>query len=243
MRVPSASQLLEVWERGLAQPSVQRALLLLAVACPEKSLDDLARLSIGQRDALLLTLREWTFGSQLDGVTSCPQCSEGLELTFNVADVRATSQVEPDESLTLNAAGYQVQFRLPNSLDLTVADSQAVTSAQRALVERCVLSAHQNGEERSADQLPEQVVMAMQERMSQADPQALVQLNVTCPACGHPWQAEFDIGSYFWAEVNAFALRSLQQVHTLALAYGWSEADILAMSPWRRQIYLEMLGA
>jgi uncharacterized protein (UPF0212 family) len=241
MRVPSASQLLEVWERGLAQPPVQRALLLLAVACPEKSLDDLARLSIGQRDALLLTLREGMFGSQLNGVASCPQCSEGLELTFNVADVRA-AQVEPDESLTLNAAGYQVQFRLPNSLDL-IAGSQAVAITQRLLVERCVLSAHQNGQERSADQLPEQVVTAMQERMSQADPQAQVQLNVACPACGHPWQAEFDIVSFLWAEVNAFALRSLQQVHTLALAYGWSEADILAMTPWRRQIYLEMLGA
>jgi hypothetical protein len=34
----------------------------------------------------------------------------------------------------------------------------------------------------------------------------------------------------------------MRQVHTLALAYGWREIDILAMSSWRRQAYLEMLS-
>jgi hypothetical protein len=35
-----------------------------------------------------------------------------------------------------------------------------------------------------------------------------------------------------WAE------RCLDQVHTLARAYGWSEAQILALSPVRRACYL-----
>ena len=36
--------------------------------------------------------------------------------------------------------------------------------------------------------------------------------------------------------------RLLRQVHTLAMAYGWREIDILSMSALRRQVYLEMLG-
>jgi hypothetical protein len=32
-------------------------------------------------------------------------------------------------------------------------------------------------------------------------------------------------------------------VHLLASAYGWSEGDILSMSPVRRQFYLEISGA
>jgi hypothetical protein len=31
-------------------------------------------------------------------------------------------------------------------------------------------------------------------------------------------------------------------VHQLAKYYGWAEADILAMSPVRRQIYLNIAG-
>jgi hypothetical protein len=78
--------------------------------------------------------------------------------------------------------------------------------------------------------------------MAEADPQANVQLAITCPVCSKHWQAGFDIVSFFWNEIDAWAHRLLQEVHTLASAYGWREADILAMSPWRRQCYLAMIG-
>jgi hypothetical protein len=48
--------------------------------------------------------------------------------------------------------------------------------------------------------------------------------------------------AYFWSEINAWAYRLLGEVHSLASAYGWREEDILAMSPWRRHVYLEMVG-
>jgi hypothetical protein len=85
--------------------------------------------------------------------------------------------------------------------------------------------------------------MAVAERMAQADPQAEVQLALTCPACQHEWLATFDILSFFWIEINAWALRLLQEVHRLASAYGWRETDILGLSSWRRQFYLEMIGS
>jgi hypothetical protein len=53
----------------------------------------------------------------------------------------------------------------------------------------------------------------------------------------------FDIASYFWDEINAWANRILREVHILASRYGWSERDILALSPWRRQFYLDMVNA
>ena len=83
------------------------------------------------------------------------------------------------------------------------------------------------------------VVDAIVAHMAQADPQADIQLSLVCPQCGHQWQAAFDIASFFWSEINAWANRMLREVHILASRYGWSETDILAMSPWRRQFYLE----
>ncbi|HKI02137.1 MAG TPA: phage baseplate protein, partial [Thermoanaerobaculia bacterium] len=61
MRPLSAPELLEAWERGLAGHPVQRALLLVAAACPGTPPEELARESVGRRDGRLLTLREWTF--------------------------------------------------------------------------------------------------------------------------------------------------------------------------------------
>lgn len=92
-------------------------------------------------------------------------------------------------------------------------------------------------------QLPESVITALSQRMAGADPQADVHLALDCPDCGHQWRAAFDIVSFFWSEIGVWAKRVLREVHILASAYGWREDDILAMSPWRRQVYLEMLGA
>jgi len=243
MRVLSAPELLNVWEQGLAQPPLQRALLLLAAACSETSLEVLATLSIGQRDARLLTLREWTFGSQLVCVVACPSCGEPLELTFAAADLRAIPEAEPMETLALSVTGYELGFRLPNSSDLAaVANYKDIAAIRQLLLERCLSTVRHYGEPVSTDQLPADVVDTLVERMAQADPQADMQLALSCPRCDNQWQAAFDIESFFWSEINAWAQRILQEVHVLASAYGWREMDILSLSPWRRQFYLDRVS-
>ena len=239
----SASELLEAWERGLGQQPIERALTLLAAACPDTPADALARLSIGQRDAHLLSIREWLFGPTLVSLVNCPNCGERLELNFNVADIRVPLEGQPPASMSLSVAGYEVQFRHPNSLDLSaVTRGQDVLNGRRLLLERCLLRAELDDEAKTVDELPAEVIESVVEQMAQADPQADVQLALACPQCNHQWRAAFDILSFFWSELNVWATRILREVHTLASAYGWREADILAMSPWRRQMYLEMVS-
>ena len=45
-----------------------------------------------------------------------------------------------------------------------------------------------------------------------------------------------------WSDLTDWVGRTLTEVHQLARAYGWSEAEILAMSGWRRRWYLEAAG-
>lgn len=244
MRALSASELLGVWERGRGLSSAQRAMILLASACPEVSPDSLARLSIGQRDGFLLTLREWAFGPRFVGMASCPECGDRLELNFDVNDVRATPENEPGpyEEFSINVSDYEVRFRLINTQDLvTTLDCKDVVFARYKLLNRCVLAVRCSGEESSLDQLPNEVVDKVAERMEMLDPQADVQLALTCPSCGHQWEATFDIVSFFWVEIENWVGRALREVHTLARAYGWRESDILAMTPNRRQLYLELV--
>jgi len=243
MRALSTPELLHVWEQGLAQPPLQRALTLLTAACPDMTWEGLAQLTLGQRDALLLTLREWTFGPQLLGLGMCPRCQERLELACSVADLRTAPASEFGDVLALHVAGYEVCFRLPNSLDLAAVVTQTEgTTVRDRLLESCLITVLYNGVQQSSKQLPPDVVEAIAAHMAQADPQADIQLVLTCPQCGQQWQAAFDIESFFWSEINAWANRTLHEVHTLAQHYGWREMDILAMSPWRRQFYLNMVS-
>jgi hypothetical protein len=244
MRSLSAAELLNAWEEAVGQTPTRRALTLLAAASPEETLHDLAELPIGQRDARLMTLREWIFGARVVGVTACPACNERLELDFNLSEIRASATKQLAGELTLKHIGHAVRFRLPNSLDLLALESSrdSPERGKQLLLERCVLSVTRRGKLVPIGQLPSDLVGAVAGRMAEADPQADVQLVLSCQICGHHWNSTFDILTYFWTEIYAWALRALQDIHTLASAYGWREAEILALSPWRRQIYLEMVG-
>ena len=250
MRALSATELLDAWEQGVGQTPARRAMALLAPACPERSPDALARLSIGQRDARLLALREWTFGSRLLSLATCPGCGERLDLALDTADIQPSPLPRDEaggesqsEALSLAVDGYEVQFRLPDGLDLeAIAGHDDAAVARQALLQRCLLGACHEGDEVAAGRLPASVEESVVEAMARADPQADVVLDLSCPACDHRWQAVFDIASFFWTELDAWARRTLREVHLLASAYGWREAEILALSPWRRQAYLEMVG-
>jgi hypothetical protein len=243
MRPLSAAELLTAWEKGLSEPSYRRALALLSAACPDISSDELAALSIGERDRYLLLLREWTFGAQLVSVANCSACGEPLEWTVSAADLRVAKQAQLSGDLSLKVDHYRIGFRLPNTLDLAaVADCPDTSAARSALLERCVLTVRRGDQEIAAGDLPAAVADAIVKRMAEADPQADMQLDLSCPACGHRWRAWFDIESFFWSEINAWAQRILAEVHTLASAYGWRESDILNLSPWRRQFYIGLVG-
>ncbi|HTZ40404.1 MAG TPA: hypothetical protein VMB77_09610 [Syntrophales bacterium] len=245
MNVLTASELLSVWEMGRSQPSHRRALLLLGAAYPETTPEELAGLSIGRRDSRLLTLREQLFGPRLVSMTGCPACGEKLELSFDVSDIRVDAGEEQNARMSLEMEGYEVLFRLPDSNDLAaLAMTDSNREGRRSLVlKRCLTDVRLYGKGKQAEELPAEIVGAVTNRMSQADPQADVKLSLECPSCGNSWLAAFDILSFLWIEIESWAKRLLREIHVLARSYGWREADILAMSALRRQSYLEMLGA
>jgi hypothetical protein len=248
MRPLSGAAFVHIWEYGQGRHALDRALAILALAYPEVPQVELATLSIGQRDACLLEVYAATFGARLDALVDCPQCRETLEVHFGVDDIRVTPDHEPSGgAYQLSTDGYTVRFRLLNSLDLAMIARQAsscvdVAAARLILVQRCVLEATYAGHPVALADLPETVIVVLASRLAACDPQAEVRLNLTCPACAHCWQVLFDIVSFLWARVRAHARALLRDVHTLARAYGWREADILAMSTVRRQSYLEMLA-
>lgn len=243
MRALSAAALLDVWDQGMGVPQARRALSLLSAAEPGTQPADLAELPVGERDSRLLTLREWTFGPHLAGRAECPECAMPLDLSFEVSDIRASPDAEPEESFVVEADGYRAEFRLPNSRDLLALEGlPAVEDARQALLASCILSIRLPESAEPSAPLPDALVAAIVGSMADADPQADVLLALTCPLCKHGWQESFDIVSFFWDELDAWAYRMMREVHSLAAAYGWGEAEILALSPRRRQFYLELVS-
>ena len=153
----TARDLLDIWEAGADQSPAQRALWLLGAALAERSYEELAQLSIGQRDAQLLRLYEQLFGSRLISVADCPQCGERLQLTLTTADVLiASDTVSNTQSVTVE--GYTVQYRLPNSTDLlALATCDSVEAGRALLLSRCVSSVQRDQVDQDVASLPASV--------------------------------------------------------------------------------------
>jgi hypothetical protein len=240
----SAARILQAWERGHERSPTERALALLAAALPDRRPAELAALSLGQRDMLLLRLRELTLGPELRGYTDCPRCGVTIDFKLRTDDLwdagaRAAATARAVETLH-TADGFEIDFRLPDSRDTAAAARCAdLAEARTVLLTRTVLAAHRGGQSLAAGDLPESAVLALAERIEARDPMAETPLALHCARCGNDWQPLFDIAAFLWSEVAALAERLLFDTHTLARFYGWSETEILNMSAARRDFYLQ----
>jgi hypothetical protein len=243
MQPLSPSQMLAVWERGLERIPLERALILLEAACPDCDRASLAVMSIGQRDARLLRLREWAFGSEIAACTACPQCHQYLEFTFQADALRQGGCHTNAGQIPCSIDGYELLLRPLNSLDLMSCAGLDATALQHRLLGCCFLSARLGDTAISLDRVPEEVIAPALESAASADSATELYIEASCANCCHSFHEVFDILSFFWSEIDAWVRRMLREVHVLASAYGWTESDILALSPLRRQLYLELANA
>jgi len=223
MRSLTAEELLLAAERLRHEPLPRRAAGLLALGSGT-SVDEAMELPLGERDGRLLALRAATFGRSLIAVSSCPQCGERCEIELDAAAFPGETRAEVDVGGT--------RVRVPNGHDALAAI--ASDDPRRVLFERCIVD---------EGTLDEDALAAIETELERADPRADIRLALACPACGAAWENALDITTFFWSEIRTAAGRLAYEVHTLAAAYGWPEHDILAMTPWRRQLYVDLVSA
>jgi hypothetical protein len=238
----NATNLLAAWEQGIPQHPFQRAVTLLHLAWPEKSSAEWASVPVGERDRELLRLREKLFGPKIEATAECPKCSSQLEITFTARDLQLMTAEPATTALQRVISGeYEIDYRLPTTMDLL----EAANGSERpmeVLLHRCVTARYQDQSVQPGE-LPAAVVEMVGKKMAEADPYAEIQIELDCAGCSHQWAMVFDVVSYFWSEVEDWAIRLLRDVHSLASAYGWSELDIIKLSARRRRLYLELAYA
>lgn len=235
--------MVSLWELGHDRPAPERALALLSAGGQDS--EELARLPLGACNARLLELRARTLGSELRCYAACPACGEAVEFSLSSTELAIAPVLGIGETATARLgpqADVVVRFRLPNSRDLAaaVATGDSARGAE-VILERCVVQAEQAGEPVELAELSEAIRAEIGEAMAAADPGAEIRLRLACPACANDWSAPLEVSSFFWSELTVRAERLLLDVHRLARAYGWSENDILALSPARRSFYLSLV--
>lgn len=241
MRPVGITALLEVLDECAPLDPTRRAARLADLADPDgtASFD----LPLGVRDDRLLDLRERVLGPRLDAVAACPTCAEQLQVDVPVASLRSSDEAGTGE-LEVESAGLVLRIRPLTSNDLLEAQGCVdVSEAHQLLLSRCLVAARRDGRPVAADDVPGSVAPAVEAALHALDPDAERRLSLTCPACGHAWDEEFDVATFLWSELERWARGVFEDVHRLARAYGWTETDILQLSPARRRRYLELIAS
>jgi len=209
------------------------------------------QLTLGDREQLLLALHAISFG-RLDTTVRCPRadCGELLELPLRPRELMQSSAstgaalpLEHEIDLTLNGQPIHVRLRLPTGADQEIAARAAVhdvDSAAAGLLSACILEA--TG--RDMRILEPAAVLGtlrgpLEDALSQLDPAAQIASSITCPVCETCIDVLLDAFSLLAAELRSTE-SILVEVHRLAGAYHWTEAEILGLPTQRRRRYLAL---
>ena len=213
---------LALWESGERLSMLDRAVRLAAVL-GGTGIEAAADLPLPARDRLLLAALRQMGGPSAAVVANCPECG-----TLHEADVALAPLLEARDAAApqVMLGGRPAALRPPTSRDLAAA---VVSGDTATLAERCC-----DAPGALADPA------AIEEALDAAFPLLNIMIAMDCDDCGAQFARRFDPVPLLWAQVAARAKAALATVDCLARAYGWSEAEIFALSPTRRQLYREM---
>lgn len=208
---------------------------LLAQGLPDGA-GDWWRRSVGERTAALVDLLVLTEGRRcldLHAACAAPGCGEtfGFELPLDALPKPLPGPVH----IALDG-GRSVEMRRPLGDDLRRWRS-ARPATRRDAVRMVLDSLCVAGAVEDAD--AEAVAVALAE----VDPLVDFEVQGFCPACETATTIAVDLESLVLARLAGRQRAIEDELHRLALHYGWTEAQSLAVPPARRRRYLDRIDA
>lgn len=223
--------LLAAWEAAAGATGHRRGPALAAALGAEDSGDLLDR-PLARLGARLGGSHAAAFGRHVAGVITCSECAAELDVEVDLAELFPAGGGEPAPP----AGPGGLTVRAPTTRDLIAAAGSA--DAATEIVRRCVRGPDGNPV-RLAD-LSEAERALVDDELARRTGPGLPTLRTTCPECGAAVVAFVDPGVLLWSAVRSRVTSMLQDVADLAAAFGWREADVLALPPRRRAAYLEL---
>ena len=145
---------------------------------------------------------------------------------------------------TLGELPVHIRFRLPDGTAQEVAAREASNDLSRAgtaLLRASIIEVTGPcGEILDTASTLDALREPLEEAWARLDPAAGLVTTVVCPLCDTTVEVLFDSFSLLAAELR-YTSSILLEVHRLASAYHWTEAEILALPTRRRRGYLSLI--
>lgn len=199
----------------------------------------LRELSIGDRVALMLHVRQLELGDNLDCTVSCPRCGKVMSTVLSAAKLLDMTHPAPSVSYGLEAGGFYLQVKPLTAQDqdliLTIKEGDDV---QQTMARSCIL----NSDVPLPEKLSNEVIEALGLKLEQIDPLSDIVLDLSCLECGDKLHISFNAEDFILQELGISHGDIESEVHWLALHYHWSENEILSLPMQRRRKYISLIN-
>lgn len=204
------------------------------------------QLEVGKRTEGLLVLAALSGAPLVDIHLRCanPACKEPMEVEVSVDELRELQRTAEEAGRPAAAiGGERILFRRPTGADQAAwrrnrysdEQSAACAMAESLVVEEFRLAYRRLAarEGRWAD--------AVDRAMQEGDPLVDFRMRVSCPVCGEQESYRVDLIHHVIGRLRGIQQDLAVMLHRLASRYHWSEAEIFAVAPWRRERYLALI--
>jgi hypothetical protein len=211
-----------------------------------------ARLTVADRDLLILFLRMLTFGPEIRGITSCSHvdCNAKLDFHFDLNTLtipcKQGSELIRSAAISQDSKIIRFAFREPDGRDQeSIAGLSATNPSQAwlALLAGCIVEWDGRAGISTQDlaALPEDMLATLDQTIADEMQSLDWEIELACSECGRNFKRTLDIQAFFWQELQFCNPSLWEEVHQLAFYYHWSEDDILSLTRSKRKLYLDYI--
>jgi len=156
---------------------------------------------LGDRDYLLLRLRQIELGDAVHQVMRCPGCGERVDVDFAISELPVRRLAAPEPAYRLVLGGHSVVLRLPTGADQQAVEALALrnpAAANTLLFSRVVLEF--DGHAPTEDDLrawPPALRAELAAWLDANTPGPDLFLDLACPHCKSDMSYAFDLPAFF----------------------------------------------
>lgn len=167
-----------------------------------------AQMHLGDRDYLLLRLRQHSLGDAVHQVVRCPACRARVDVDFNISELPVRNLADAPAQWRASLQGKTLSLRLPNGADLQAIEALALdnpAAANTRLFARLVQSVD-DGAAPTEDEVrawPLPLRAALSQWLAEHAPGPDLYLELACPECDADISYTFDLNAFFLPSASA----------------------------------------
>ncbi len=194
-------------------------------------------LPIGRRLEALLDLVALSDNRAFTAAFPCSGCGQTLESELSLSDlIEHQRRLVKGGPVAVRVANAVLELKLPTGDDLRRWEAAPVDETR--MIRELVVDRDAGDRVLGQGEIPDAWRAAVDDAMASADPLVDFRLLSSCPDCGAETEIGFDLQRFALERLEQRQRRLLDEIHLIASAYHWSEAELVALTPVRRAQYL-----